>query len=133
MYISNQDDYIDGNELACEIETHKDDIEEKKDELVDASNAGEPTGRIEAELDDLEEELRPMVELEDSIFFSLNDVSLISVDVFEEYCQRFAIDSGEVEEESSVFAYIDWEGYARATRIDFSSVDFDGEEYLYRS
>ena len=133
MYISNQDDYIDGNELACEIETHKEDIEVKKDELVDASNAGEPTDRIVAELDDLEEELKPMVELEDSIFFSLNDVSLISVDVFEEYCQRFAIDCGELTEDSGVFPFIDWEGYARSMRIDFTSVDFDGEEFLYRS
>ena len=141
MSISNQDDYIDGNELAGEIETLRDDIDEKRDEVKEAKEADEESElndpallfELEDALDDLEQELKPLAELEDSIFFSLGDVSLISDDAFEEYAQRFAIDSGDVSESSGVFSYINWENYARDLRIDFTSVDFDGTEYLYRS
>lgn len=134
MSISNQDDNIAGSDVVAEIERLNEEIEALQDDLVNASDNGEPIADIEEELDDLREELRPLVELEEDItYFSLGDVQLISDSAFEEYAMRFAIDCGEVSEDSSVFAHIDWDGYARDMKVDYTSVTFDGEEYLYHS
>ena len=88
---------------------------------------------MENALDDLKEELKPLEELDDDVFFTLSDVTLISDDYFEDAMQRWAIDAGEVSESSSVFSYIDWERYAGAVQCDYTSVDFDGETFWYRS
>lgn len=134
MAISNQDPYIDGQEATAEINRLKDELDEKTDERNEAEAEGKSIEWLEEELDDIQLELKPLLELEENLtYFSLWAVQFIREDEFENYCERFAIDCGDISEESGVYAYVDWERYADGIRIDYTSITYNGEEYLYHS
>ncbi|APU00330.1 hypothetical protein HOR55_gp43 [Ralstonia phage RS-PII-1] len=60
-------------------------------------------------------------------------VTLIRDSYFQTYAQEFAEDIGAVEHDAQwPNNCIDWEQAARELRMDYSSVDFDGETYWYR-
>lgn len=134
MPISNTDKYIDGRDFAQEIDAIREDIEWHESEITKRKTDNKCTERFESGLCELKEMLAPMVELQDDIYSTpMCDVSLVAADEFENYCRRFAFDCGELTEDSSVEPFVDWERYADAVRIDFKTVDYDGEEYLYRA
>jgi hypothetical protein len=58
--------------------------------------------------------------------------SLIADFHFAEYAEDFAHDIGAVSRDSS-WVVIDWEATANGMKQDYSSVDFDGTQYWYRS
>lgn len=60
-------------------------------------------------------------------------VTLIRDSHFEDYAKELAEDIGAIPRGASWPAYcIDWEWAARELRMDYSSVEFDGETYWYR-
>lgn len=52
---------------------------------------------------------------------------------FEDYAEELAKDIGAIDENAGwPLQYIDWGAAAKALESDYSSVEFDGQEYLYR-
>ncbi len=133
MSISNTDEYIDGTDIANEITAIKEDINWHEIQ-IDILKAGRKCAdQFEQGLVELKEMLAPLEELETDLFLPLNDVSLIAREEFEDYCFRLAVDCGDISENSTVASFVNWACYAAAAEIDYKTVDFDGEEYLYRS
>jgi hypothetical protein len=61
-------------------------------------------------------------------------VALIPEDEFVDYAREFAEGIGALPESNQWPAYcIDWEYAARELRMDYSSVTFDGVDYLFRA
>ena len=62
-------------------------------------------------------------------------VAFIAEEDFEEYAQDLASDlyGEEIRNESWPFDCIDWEKAADALRQDYSSIDYQGTTYLFRS
>ena len=141
MAISNQDEYISGSDLIEQMDSIKEDISWHKQQIVERKLVNKVTERFEEGLKDLEEglkdledQLAPMTELEEDVYsLSLHDVSLISRDEFANFCFRLAVDCGDISENSAVASYVDWGRFADNIEIDYKSVDFDGEEFLYHS
>ncbi len=150
MPITNTDEYIDGTTAMVELQEYHDDIAELVTDLVrlreirvdmnpklDGFLYDITQEKIVGCMDkvrDICEELEPLAELEEDIYyFALSEVSLIARDEFENYCFRLVVDCGDISENSSVAAYVDWERFASHIEIDYTSVNFDGEEYLYHS
>ena len=57
--------------------------------------------------------------------------TLISDDEFRDYTEEFATDIGALGTKSD-WIFIDWDKTADDLKMDFSSVDYKGVEYLYR-
>ena len=134
MTISNQDDYISGDELVAEMESIGADIDWHVEQIAERKRENKVTEIFEAGLVELREQLKPMTEIENDLtYFNLSETIFISVDAFEDYCQRFAIDCGEISADSPLLAYVDWERHAAHMRVDYTSINYDGEEYLYHS
>lgn len=63
-----------------------------------------------------------------------NDELLIPRDEWKSYCQDLAVEVGAISSEVSwPTTCIDWEWAARELEMDYSSVEVDGEEYLFRA
>lgn len=62
-------------------------------------------------------------------------VALIPESDWEGYCQELADELGYVSDlrNNPLYNCIDWSKWADEVRMDYSAVDFDGEEYLYRA
>lgn len=59
--------------------------------------------------------------------------ALIHESYFEDYARQYAEDVGAIEREDAwPCNHIDWGAASADLRQDYSDVDFDGEEYLYR-
>ena len=110
--------YIDTRELAEELdaleERLQDDGEEFSAEEYDRLNA------LRTLREDIGEEWR-------------YGATLIPENEFEEYARELAEDIGAIPSDYSWPAsHIDWEAAARALRMDYTSVTFDGDDYLVR-
>jgi antirestriction protein len=86
-----------------------------------------------------EDELARLRDLHDQLtgIFSenalrVNNPTLVRENDFENYARTTADDIGDIREEGSVSGFVDWESYAANVRVDWTSVDFDGTEYLVR-
>ena len=81
-------------------------------------------------------EHKQIVELEQEINSSewQHGLELIADSYFEEYAEQLADDIGAIDR-NAIWPVncIDWEKAARELQMDYSSVDFDGETYWYRS
>jgi hypothetical protein len=62
------------------------------------------------------------------------DPTLIEDDYFEEYARDLADELGmNIDAQSWPLTYINWERAAEALQMDYSSVEYDGDTYYYRS
>ena len=52
---------------------------------------------------------------------------------WEEYAEETAYDVGLCQRGSTIANYVDWERWAEDLKMDYSSVEFDGETYWYRN
>ena len=59
--------------------------------------------------------------------------TLIHRSYFEQYVEEMLQDCGDFPRNLPHYLYIDWEKTARCIEQDYTTVDFDGEEYLIRS
>lgn len=104
------------------------DLDTRRDELTDIDDR--PLTDEEAE------ELREINVLADTIGSEfVHGVTLIPEYMFEAYAEELAEDiyGAAVTAAHWPLNCIDWERAANELRYDYSSVDFDGETYLYRS
>jgi hypothetical protein len=58
--------------------------------------------------------------------------TLIDRTYFVEYCQDLVSDIGDLPETIPSYLAIDWEKTAKNLEVDYSTIDVDGREYLYR-
>jgi hypothetical protein len=58
--------------------------------------------------------------------------ALIRESYFVEYCEQMLKDIGDLPDELPGYIAIDWDKTADNLRVDYSTVDYDGVEYLYR-
>ena len=92
---------------------------------------------MEEELDEYEKEeltiLRDVEEQGESSPDWNYGATLIRDSYFEEYAQQLAEDIGAIGRDLQWPLYhIDWEAAADSLRVDYSTIDFDGVEYLVR-
>lgn len=93
------------------------------------------------ELEDIEEELSvdELEELEE-----LRDMEaeipewqygelLVNEDDFEEYCEEFLKDIGDLPSDIPWYIEIDWKETANNIKADYGEIDYQGRTYLYRA
>ena len=102
--------------------------DEAKDDAQDALD--------KAEVDfgaDEQEELKALRNLRDEVGGEWRyGVTLIPENEFEDYCRELVEDIGDLPKGVPGYIVIDWEATANNLRVDYSSVDYNGESYLYR-
>ena len=103
------------------------DLSKELADLRDIENVCEGGETRLAALEALEDQLNG--DLEE---YARKESTLIPESEFVEDAEDFAYDSGMIERDSSVACYVDWERWADALKMDYTSVDFDGETYLIR-
>jgi rubrerythrin len=144
-------------ELADELDSLQFDLEEMKEELQDlleefdeledegevedmkvvhASILEKEKDIVDAE-DELEvwkaeyaERLQALQELSEEV--NLSDAFLIHEDDFTDYTEDLCKDCGYISDDFPSWIEIDWDATADNVRMDYTSVDFDGESYLVR-
>ena len=137
-------------ELESEIETlNEGDLEDVADMLEERTNNIEALRSdivdiedniktVRYDIEEAEEELAPLKSLADEAEGYAPDwnygATLIRDDYFEQYAKQLVQDIGDLPAEipSYIENNIDWEGVASDIQVDYTSVDFDGEEYWIR-
>ena len=112
--------YLDARELMKELD-------ELRDQKTDAEENKDTLGLDEGE----EERLTALLELEEALGPG-SDVTLIPEDEFEDYAQELAYDCGLINRDHTLDSYIDWERWADDCKSDYTTITFDGDDYLYR-
>ena len=124
------DDVIDSRDVIEAIEELQGEIEAKTHESDDEADV-EEVAELQAELDAL---LKLQEQAEWASDWRHGE-QLIRDSYFAEYAEELADDCGMVDRKlASQWPYtcIDWERAARDLRMDYSSVEFDGETYWIR-
>ena len=154
---SNQDDYIDSRDVISRIDELSDEIDElgghelrptatrdvwevREDSdggwtIVDGHHASEGDAR-EAYTEEQTTELEVLEALQDEASGGdwEHGATLIRETYFEEYARQLADDIGAIDANATWPANcIDWERAADELQQDYTSVDYDGEEYLIRA
>lgn len=148
--ISNSDDIIDSRDVESRIDDLNDELKDGYKEYcgdVDedesplsfndwlAAQEDGPSHAIQTHSDEAEE-YRLLNELRDDVGHPewASGLALINDDHFTEYAKQLADDIGAVNSEAHWPSNcIDWEQAARELQVDYSSVEFDGTTYHYRS
>lgn len=78
-------------------------------------------------------ELRELNDLEGEISEWRYGETLIAEEDFTEYCQQLCEDTGDIPQDLPHYIVIDWEATAKNLKMDYSSCEYQGTEYLYRS
>jgi hypothetical protein len=128
MSIERGQDIIDSRDVDERIL----EIEQEMEDLKDES----PWDYAQADdYEDLHEELQSLVgfrdENKDSGEWDYGQI-FIHVNYFEEYVQGLVVEIGDLPSDIPGYIEIDWEATSENVRMDYSLVDFDGEEYLTR-
>jgi len=110
-------------------EGEENDWEETKESLEeDLENAEDAFG------EDEQAELAELEELESEISDFQFGETMIPEHAFEDYARQFAEDIGAIPDDASwPCTCIDWEQAARELAMDYTTVAYQGEDYLVRS
>lgn len=88
---------------------------------------------------DEREELRELVALRDEIgedrhgLINTDGGPFVNESYFAEYVKEMLADIGDIPRDLPSYIVIDWDTTAKNIKVDYSSVDFGGETYLYRA
>ena len=121
---------VGGAEMADEITNTQN--------FIDSRDIDKRIEELEADQDiDVydQEELTKLLALRDNVSSSewSFGLALINVDDFEEHAEQMAEDIGAIDPNAEwPLSYIDWEAAANALKSDYTTVEFDGQKYLYR-
>ncbi len=107
-------------------------------DIINSRDVEERITELEAttDIDEYEQEeltkLRALCEEVNSSEWEFG-LGLINADYFTEYAEQIAEDIGAIDPNAVwPLNYIDWEAAAEALKGDYTTVEFDGQEYLYR-
>jgi len=144
MSVSSTDNYIDPSDVELEadeftsaIADKKEEIEELETELEDEEEE-EEDAKIELEskianakdeLLDIENEASDILELHEDCDNYARGSNLINESCFNEYCEEFAYECGEITRDSTMSFYVDWEKYAEDCKIDYTTITFQGTDF----
>jgi hypothetical protein len=141
--ISNRDNVIDGRDVIAridELESKRTDladaVEEAKTALADAveeakTSADDLTAALTEWDEENGDELKALKALvEGYVDDWTHGAKLIRRTYFVEYCEEFCKDIGDLPKDIPSYLEIDWDATAANLEADFTSVDFDGVEYL---
>ncbi len=121
--IDNSDDIIDSRDVIARIEELEaiDGIEEQIDALVESDEATELVAlrELQSEAEGYSDDWR-------------YGACLIRRSYFVDYCEELCKDIGDLPKEIPHYIEIDWKATADNIEADYTSVDFDGVEYLVR-
>ena len=145
MTISNTDDIIDSRDVIERIEELREQLQDEFNELRDndenfAEEYDEDAfdGWLAGCDDPDADELRSLEALRDEAEPYAEDweygAVLISRDYWVEYVEQFIKDCGYISNDLPGFIYnnINWQGVADEVEQDYTTVEFDGQEYLVR-
>lgn len=132
--------------LAQEVEDKQDDLNQLEEDEDGRTDAEDELALARKELQNFDEdegeELEKLTQLLDELRGYGGDHqfegdwypgSLIAESDFEEYARDFAEDIGAIPDDAAwPCTCIDWEKAARELAVDYSSVTYDGTDYLYR-
>lgn len=134
MNISNTEDILDVREIIERVE----ELRDQRDNFDETKPVGPDSNLSDNEA----QELETLESLLNNLKSCGGDhqwegdwypVTLIRRNYFVEYAKQYADDVGRVEDDVSwPYNHIDWEAAAKDLEQDYSTVDFDGQEYLYR-
>lgn len=158
--VSNTDDVIDSRDVIERIEELEDERQSLADEVSDAqetlNDAEDDTSVLDAkEIRELKdkfteasqarsdwdeengEELTALKNLADEGANESSDwaygETLIHENYFTEYAQQLVEDIGDLPRGFPHYIVLDWEQTAENIKVDYSTVDFDGETYYIRN
>jgi hypothetical protein len=146
MYLDTRELYRRQCELAEEVDALKDDVaaaqealdecedEDDQEDLADDLNVA--TAALEDWEEEYRDELTKLNDLEREVGDNwMHGETLIPEDDFEDYAEELAADlyGNEIRDADWPFDCIDWERAADALRMDYSSVEYQGTTYLFRS
>jgi hypothetical protein len=106
------------------MKTVHESIHEKEENIVDAED------ELEVWKTENAERLLALQELSEEV--NLSDAFLIHEDDFTDYTEDLCKDCGYISDDFPSWIEIDWDATADNVRMDYTSVDFDGESYLVR-
>ncbi len=142
MSVSSNDSFIDpadveleADEFTAAIDEKKEEIQELKDEL-EAEDAIDEQVELESKIAAAEDELQD-IEIDAIDILGLHEQcehyargsTLINESEFQQYCEEFAYDCGEISRDGSMATYIDWERYAEDCKMDYSTITFQAVEF----
>jgi chromosome segregation ATPase len=125
----------DLEDVAEMLEERTNNIEALRSDIVDIEDN---IKTVREDIEDAEKELAPLESLaEEAEGYSADwryGATLIRDDYFEQYAKELVQDIGDLPAQlpSYIENNIDWEGVASDIQVDYTSVDFDGEEYWIR-
>ena len=122
--IDNRDDLIDSREVIERIE----ELEEARQNIADATENWPGSDEAE-ELTTLEALANEASQYSDDWAYGS---TLIRRSYFVEYCKEMLEDCGELPKDLPSYIEVDWQATARNLEADYTTVDFDGVEYLIR-
>ena len=82
---------------------------------------------------DEQKELAELEELESEVSEWSDGNTLIPEYEFTDYCRELLEDCGDIPKNLPGYVVIDWDATADNIRMDYSTVEFQGETYLYRA
>lgn len=135
--VNNTYDVIDSRDVfekVDELESEIGGLKEDSSYLEDLYNPG----TLESEIDELEEELKPIKafadELKEASTESQDGETVVRGSFFETYAQELADDLGlTTDSDTWPLYHIDWDAAADSLKQDYTEVDFDGVTYFIRS
>lgn len=134
--ISNTKDLIDSRDIVERIEELQNDIVNKKDDIEVLGDLSSQSDELQDEIEEIEKELKPLVDFaEEAENYSDSwncGATLIHDSYFTDYAQQLAEDIGAIDTNNWPAGHIDWESAADTLKMDYGTVDFNGETYWVR-
>jgi len=143
--VSSNDNFIDSRDVEMEADQYQSDIDDKQEEINDTTEELDEAREIDDdeaiadldgklanlqdELTDLKEESESILELHEECENYARGGSLINESYFTEYCEEFAYDCGEISRDSSMSQYVDWDRYAEDSKMDYTTITFEGTDF----
>ena len=131
---SDRQDLLD---ILEEEETALDDIEPDEDN-TDEFEAVKQARQALEEFDKYDNDggdLKKLVALRDDVGSSewIDGIGLINEDYWVEYVEEMLKDIGDLPSDIPYYIAIDWEQTAENIRVDYSSVEYDGDTFYFRA
>ena len=131
--VSRLEELIDMHNRIVELEDEirEWDLEDTEDNLLELD-------KLEQELDDLNyeydrEEHMEIENIESEVSEFHYGVTLILEDDFADYVKELLEDTGDITRDFPWYIDIDWETTASNIESDYTSIEYDGETYLFRN
>jgi len=134
------DDVFDSRDMQARIDELESDIEDREsdDTSIGAELDADALELMREELEAMKDELAALIEFRDEVEGYASDkfrdgITFIADDYFETYAEEYADDIGAIDRNASwPLSHIDWTAAADELKVDYTSVELDGNTFWYR-